>query len=62
MYLSFGGQRSSDSEERVESSLCAALSALHYLLTAVTDPVLTVHRPKQLSTWLHNAVYIKPPT
>lgn len=40
-YLPLGGQRASDSEERIQSALRAALSALHNLLTAITDPVLT---------------------
>ena len=48
-YLPFGGQGSGDGEERVQSSLRAALSALHDLLTAVTDPVLTAHTPKSIN-------------
>lgn len=40
-YLPLGGQRASDSEERIQSALRAALSALHNLLTAISYPVLT---------------------
>lgn len=40
-YLPLGGQRAGDGEERIQPALCAALSALHNLLTAITDPVLT---------------------
>ena len=43
-YLPLGGQRSSDREERVQSSLCAPLSTLQDLLIAVTNPVLTTNR------------------
>lgn len=48
-YLPFGGQGSSDGEERVQSPLRAALSTLHNLLTAVTDPVLTAQIPKSIN-------------
>lgn len=41
--LPLGGQRASDSEERVQPALRAALSAFHYLLTAIPYPVLTAH-------------------
>lgn len=46
-YLPFGGQRPSDGEEGVQSSLRASLSALYNLLTAVTYPVLAVHRNRK---------------
>lgn len=40
-YLPLGGQRAGDGEERIQAALRAALSALHNLLTAITNPVLT---------------------
>lgn len=40
-HLPLGGQRASDGEERIQSALRAALSALHNLLAAVPYPVLT---------------------
>lgn len=48
-YLPFGGQRPSDGEEGVQSSLRASLSALHNLLTAVTYPVLAAHKNQSIT-------------
>lgn len=53
-YLPLGGQGSSDSEERIQSSLCAPLSALHNLLAAVSYPVLTAHRNPYWSMTVFN--------